>query len=298
VRVRQALNHALDRGELVKLQGGPTVAKPTCQVLPPLIPGYEPTCPYTLHPTEDGAWTAPDLARAKALVAASGTRGMRIVLWSYDFQPYQAVMRSVARTLEDLGYRIDFRSVKDYYPTIFDSRETPQAGVFTWIADFPAAADFLQLLTCEAYRPQSLGNTNVSEFCDPTTDALIEHAERLDKPISEPLRLRGRRPTAASSPSPRSHRCTSITTSTSSRAGSETTSSAHNGVRSSTSSGCTRTAVSGVIRLGARDAAAIGIDAHQASCVGACARSGRAVGRSERVLSGLSGGPVEGKTST
>ena len=182
VRVRQALNYALDRGRLVRLQGGPTVAAPTCQVLPPLIPGYSPTCPYTLHPNESGAWTAPDLAKARALVAASGTRGMRVELWSYQFQPYQAEMRSVASALRKLGYRVDFRTPGDpiYYPTVDNSAKTPQAGLLSWIADFPAAADFLQQLTCGAFEPRSFGNENVAEFCDPKTDALIARAERLE----------------------------------------------------------------------------------------------------------------------
>ena len=182
VRVRQALNDALDRGAIVRIHGGATVAEPTCQVLPPLIAGYRPTCPYTRDPTASGAWTAPDLAKARALVAASGTRGMRVVVWSYQLEPYATEMRSVAGTLRKLGYRVEFRQPGDavYYPTVFDSRKTPQAGLLSWIADFPAAADFFQQLTCGAFQPRSLGNVNVPEFCDPTTDKLIVRAEQLE----------------------------------------------------------------------------------------------------------------------
>ena len=39
---------------------------------PPGVPGYRPYCPYTRHPTPGGAWTSPDLGRARRLVAASG----------------------------------------------------------------------------------------------------------------------------------------------------------------------------------------------------------------------------------
>ena len=45
-------------------------ATPTCQILPPNIPGYVRYCPYG----------APDLRTARRLVAASGTRGMRVVV--------------------------------------------------------------------------------------------------------------------------------------------------------------------------------------------------------------------------
>ncbi|MGZ8623927.1 MAG: ABC transporter substrate-binding protein, partial [Actinomycetota bacterium] len=45
VRVRQALNYALDRDHVVALFGGPTSQRPTCQIAPPNFPGYEPYCP-------------------------------------------------------------------------------------------------------------------------------------------------------------------------------------------------------------------------------------------------------------
>ena len=67
-RVRQALNVAVDRRAVVRAVGGPAAATPTCQILPPNFPGYVRYCPYD----------APDLRTARRLVAASGTRGMRV----------------------------------------------------------------------------------------------------------------------------------------------------------------------------------------------------------------------------
>src|SRR6266511_2221243 len=82
VRVRRALNYAIDRGAVTRLApGGPGFAHPTCQVLPPAVLGYRPYCPYTLNPSPSGAWTAPNLAEAKRLVAASHTSGMTITIW-------------------------------------------------------------------------------------------------------------------------------------------------------------------------------------------------------------------------
>jgi peptide/nickel transport system substrate-binding protein len=184
VRVRRALNYALDRGAIVRIHGGPTVAEPTCQVLPPLIPGYHPTCPYTRNPAASGAWTAPDLPKARALVAASGTRGMRVTLWSYShhLDPYATEMGAVATALRKLGYRVTLHIPGDkvYYAKIDDSRVGAQAGIHTFIADYPAAADFFQQHTCAAFQPASPTNVNVSEFCDPTTDTLVARAEQLE----------------------------------------------------------------------------------------------------------------------
>jgi len=46
------------------------------------FPSYSPYCPYTAGSTKRGTWTAPDLAKAKALVARSGTHGMKVTVWA------------------------------------------------------------------------------------------------------------------------------------------------------------------------------------------------------------------------
>ena len=81
---RKAINLAVDRAAATNAWGGPSVAQPTCQILPPNFPDYRPYCPYTAGSTNRGTWTAPDLTKAKALVARSGTRGMKVTLWAWS----------------------------------------------------------------------------------------------------------------------------------------------------------------------------------------------------------------------
>ena len=50
-------------------------------------PAYEPYCPYTEHPGPGAPWTAPDMKRARELVARSGTAGERIVVVAVDRKP-------------------------------------------------------------------------------------------------------------------------------------------------------------------------------------------------------------------
>jgi DNA-binding SARP family transcriptional activator/ABC-type transport system substrate-binding protein/DNA-binding beta-propeller fold protein YncE len=111
VRVRRALNFAVDRRLLVRLYGGPEQATPTCQILPPGIPGYRRYCPYTRDPSSGGRWTAPDLAKAKRLVAASGTRGTAVRVWDASDAGNPAVDRYLALVLRHLGYRASVRLV-------------------------------------------------------------------------------------------------------------------------------------------------------------------------------------------
>ena len=51
VRVRRALNYAVDRARVARLTGGPDILQPTCQLLPPGFQGYTPACPFTVTPT-------------------------------------------------------------------------------------------------------------------------------------------------------------------------------------------------------------------------------------------------------
>ena len=67
VLARQAINYAANRTAYVKIAGGPSLAVPTCQILPPNYPSYAPYCPYTAG-TYHTNWTAPDIAKAKQLV--------------------------------------------------------------------------------------------------------------------------------------------------------------------------------------------------------------------------------------
>jgi DNA-binding SARP family transcriptional activator/ABC-type transport system substrate-binding protein len=107
VRVRRAFNLAVDRREVVRLYGGRDLARPTCQVLPPGLIGYRPYCPYTRIPTRSGAWSRPDLARARRLVAASGTQGAAVTVWGWTNDPTitPQVVRYMAAILRRLGYR-------------------------------------------------------------------------------------------------------------------------------------------------------------------------------------------------
>ncbi len=175
--VRRALNYAADRTAAVQAAGGPAVAQLTCQILPPHFPGYRPYCPYTAGPSSAGSWTAPDLAKARALIAHSGTRGMKITVWSWGdlggFGPY------AVKLLRSLGYRASMkvRGGFGYFTVIDDSRTKAQIGTYEWISDYPAPAGFFNpAFTCASYQPNSPANVNVSEFCDPRIDQQIDHA--------------------------------------------------------------------------------------------------------------------------
>ena len=174
---RRALNFAADRAAAARVAGGPEVAQVTCQILPPNFPGYRPYCPYSAGTSVDGGWKAPDLAKARALVAASGTRGMKVTFWSWA--PQAGLGEYAVGLLRSLGYRASLKvlSRTRYFSVADDPRTKAQIGFLAWTSDYPAPSGFFDLLfTCASFVPGP-GNANAAGFCDPRIDREIEEAQ-------------------------------------------------------------------------------------------------------------------------
>jgi YVTN family beta-propeller protein len=169
-RVRQALNYAVDR-EVISNEVWGGRLRPTCQILPPTFPGYEPYCPYTVHP--DGTWTARDLVKAKQLVDRSGTVGASVTLWATPEALggfTVPVGRYFVKLLDHLGYDAKLKVVpRDrYFSAIDDPAQRVQMGLYAWGSDYLAESGFISPLTCIP--------TGSLRFCDPTIQRRIEQA--------------------------------------------------------------------------------------------------------------------------
>jgi len=174
VRVRRALNYAVDREKVVRLGAGADLARPTCQVLPQNFPGYEPYCPYTLDPKASPNRAAPDMVQAKRLVETSGTFGAEVVLW-WLRQHGARAGRNLQQLLDSLGYRVRLRPFSDvgkYFEALDRPGASWQLAGATWWADYPAASTFVNLLSCSS--PYNWGR-----FCDRSIDARVSRALRL-----------------------------------------------------------------------------------------------------------------------
>jgi peptide/nickel transport system substrate-binding protein len=168
VRVRQAFNLAIDRSAAIKLFGGPRLATPSCQVLPPGLPGYQPYCPYPL-----------DMAHARQLVAESGTAGQTVTLVIDDSPVARAIGTYLLDVLHDLGFVGRLRSLSSnvQFTYIQNTANRVQASLTTWYADYPSAANFLGgIFGCSAFRPESDASPNISGFCEPALDARLQAA--------------------------------------------------------------------------------------------------------------------------
>jgi peptide/nickel transport system substrate-binding protein len=183
LRVRQAVNLAVDRAAVVRLNGE-AFARVSCQVVPPALPGYQPYCPWTVSPDRSGRWTAPDLARARRLIRDSGAAGSAVEVWV--FANYRSAGSYMVSLLNDLGFRARTHYVADV-DAYFDAlSRTPsvQAGIFGWFG-LQVAADQLTGLRCGyAFNP--------AHYCDHGFDNKVEQLLR-----EEPVDPSGTAPLAA-----------------------------------------------------------------------------------------------------
>jgi peptide/nickel transport system substrate-binding protein len=183
LKARQAINLAADRAAYVKIGGGPSLAVPTCQILPPNFPGYKPYCPYTAG-TDTSKWTGPDLVKAKALVKASGTAGMKVVVNSTTDETGKALAAQMVSDLNKIGYKASSQLLTGsiQYPFIQNSNNNKKWSVAysAWYQDYPAASDFLNvLLGCGTIKPGSDASPNIAEFCNKAIQAQMTKAENL-----------------------------------------------------------------------------------------------------------------------
>ena len=183
LKARQAINFAADRNAYVKIGGGPSLAVPTCQILPPNFPGYKPYCPYTAG-SDTTKWTGVDLAKAKQLVQQSGTAGMKVVVNSASDDTSKALAQQMVADLNKIGYKASTQLLTGsiQYPFIQNSNNSSKWNVAwsAWYQDYPAPSDFLNVLTgCGSIHPHSDASPNIAAFCDKSIQAQIDKAETL-----------------------------------------------------------------------------------------------------------------------
>ena len=181
LKARQAINYAADRNAYVKIGGGPSLAVPTCQILPPNFPGYKPYCPYTAG-TDHTKWTGVDLAKAKQLVQQSGTAGMKVVV-NTDI-PDKALGEQMVSDLKSIGYKASLQALSGsiQYPFVQNSDNSSKWNVAwsAWYQDYPTPSDFLNVLTgCGSIHPHSDASPNIAAFCDKTIQAQMDKAVTL-----------------------------------------------------------------------------------------------------------------------
>jgi len=158
--VREAVNYAIDRRALQRLDSG--MLQPACYFLPVGMPGHPSApCPYG-DPN-----AAPNLVKAKQLVAQSGLAGTPVTVWGQERSPHKEFVDYYASVLNAIGLKATEKIVasEQYYATVGNLSLDPQTGWLSFSQDFPNPSDFYQLLNAKSILPKE--NHNLSQVNDP-----------------------------------------------------------------------------------------------------------------------------------
>lgn len=168
VKVRQAVNYAIDKAKIVKLLNGR--AKVADQILPPQMPGYNKNLPANLKYSYDPA-------KAKELLKEAGyPNGFKTTLVTGTSDDMVKESQSVQSDLKAVGIDVEIRQLSS--SSYLAACESLKYGIAdtAWFQDYPDPADFLDVLLNGSEIPAN----NWSAYDNKTVN------QELDKAIALP----------------------------------------------------------------------------------------------------------------
>jgi ABC-type transport system substrate-binding protein len=171
-RVRQALNYAVDKGNLIKLLAGS--ARPSHGMLIPGMLGHEPAlAPYPHDP-----------ARARALLAEAGyPRGFDVEYVIMADEEVERLATSLQADLAKVGVRLRIaRLAYATYASAIASARGPAFSSIGWLADLPDPTTFFD----SKFHSRAIGDegsSNDSFYANPEVDRLLDTARGEQDPV-------------------------------------------------------------------------------------------------------------------
>ncbi|WP_202862544.1 ABC transporter substrate-binding protein [Antricoccus suffuscus] len=178
VKVRQAIEYAVDKVALGQIYGGPTLNQPLNQVIPPGNVGYE---KFNLYPTKDNKG---DPAKCKSLLKEAGyPNGLTLKDVYRTSGKHPAVYQSIQADLAKCGITTvgTPSSAGDYYGKYLSAPDAAKAGTWDisepgWIPDWygnNARSIMEPLFDGRTYGP---GSTDWGDYNNATVNADIDKA--------------------------------------------------------------------------------------------------------------------------
>ncbi len=162
LKVRQAVNYAINREALVRIYGG--LAQPTENVLPPTYPQYQ---KLNLYPY--------NLAKAKQLIAASGDKGASVTVWNHDRGTDPKATAYLTDVLNSIGLNAKEKVINSavYWTTVGNQATKAQIGFADWFQDYPHPLDWFDVLL-NGQRITQTHNNNYADLNDSAINAKID----------------------------------------------------------------------------------------------------------------------------
>ena len=156
VKARQALNYAIDKERIIQLLNGRGIV--ANQVLPPLMPGYDP----------DYKGYEYNIEKAKTLLAEAGVApGTETSIECIAVDPQPKLCESFQQDLDKIGLKLTINTLAA--PNVIEDAGNGKnpltwSGGLAWIQDYPDPDDFYgPILGCDSNVP---GGWNWSRYCN------------------------------------------------------------------------------------------------------------------------------------
>lgn len=166
--VREAVNLAIDQGAVERLFGG--LMDPTCNLIPPTVPGHEPPDPCPFGDPEGEA----DLDQARELVERAGADGAEVTVWGNSEPEPRRVTEYLTDALRQIGLDAEARIVGPsvYFQTVGAERTEAQIGFANYFLDFPHPANVMQVVDGNVI--QDRATANLGRVDDPEINESID----------------------------------------------------------------------------------------------------------------------------
>jgi peptide/nickel transport system substrate-binding protein len=168
VKVRQAVNFAINREALVRIYGG--LATPTQNVLPPTYPQYK---KLNLYPY--------NVAKAKQLIKDAGATGADVTVWTSNNTSRNAPQAGqyLQGVLKQIGLNAKLKQINAavYWTTVGNQATKAQIGFADWYQDYPHPLDWFDVLL-NGDRITQTHNNNYSNFDNPAVNKKIAELKK------------------------------------------------------------------------------------------------------------------------
>ncbi|WP_238175164.1 MULTISPECIES: ABC transporter substrate-binding protein [Kribbella] len=175
VKVRQAINLAVNKQTVRDAVGGSTLAEIATSIQPPTIAGRVDYDPYP-SPDHKG-----DVDGARKLLTEAGfANGFTMTLDTRAQPKMQAMAVAIQQALEPLKITVKINTIDTatYYEVIGTTSQQHDAAITGWCPDWPSGATFLPPLF-DGRNITPKGNSNLAQLNDPGVNAKIDEIAKL-----------------------------------------------------------------------------------------------------------------------
>ncbi|MBW8711091.1 MAG: hypothetical protein JF631_08555, partial [Mycobacterium sp.] len=167
LKVRQAVNYALNRGTMQKIVWG-GLGQATQNVLPPTYPSYTKLNTFSYN-----------VAKAKSLVSSAGAKGAKVTVWTRDVSDARDAATYYTAQLNAIGLDASLNILPraTYYSTVGNVATHAQTGWARWLEDYPHPLDWFDVLL-NGNRITNTDNNNYAWYSNKKTNAEIESLKK------------------------------------------------------------------------------------------------------------------------